>query len=238
MSVVSECFCLVTPDNPCLACRIRIASAARQALRPAPVEEPRGHTVNAFDGALPPVTRAALDFDAIARDAASTAQYVNPHVAGISIKDSNPKDGVGVRKVPFHLVPSQVVGEIALGMAEGDLKYGSYNFRAIGVRASVYYSAAERHLKAFWEGEDIDPESRLSHITKALSTLTVLRDAMLNDKWEDDRPPAVSNPNWLSELNTKMGELLDRVPRKQQGWTARNLIKRLAARATGTEGTK
>jgi hypothetical protein len=201
----------------CESCKTLVTAFAQ--------DEPRGHTVKGADGATT-TNRLMQDLAAVR---AST---------GISIKDGNPKDGVGIRKVPFHLVPAQVIGEIALGMAEGDLKYGSYNFRAIGVRASVYYSAAERHLKAFWEGEDIDPESRLSHITKALSTLTVLRDAMLNDKWEDDRPPAVSNPNWLSELNTKMGELLDRVPRKQQGWTARNLIKRLAARATGTEGTK
>lgn len=127
------------------------------------------------------------------------------------VKDTNPKDAIGIRKVPMSTVPSAVVMEIGLGMLEGAGKYGRHNYRAIGVRASVYYDATMRHLMAWWEGEDADPASGLPHITKALSSLTVLRDAMLNDKVEDDRPPRM-RPGWVEMMNDKAGEMIDRFP--------------------------
>lgn len=103
-------------------------------------------------------------------------------------KETNPKDAVGVRKTPFTVVPFTVVAELGLSMLEG-CKYGRHNYRVAGVRASVYIDAALGHLFDWWEGDDIDPASKLSHITKAMSSLAVLRDAMIQDMWEDDRPP-------------------------------------------------
>ena len=64
---------------------------------------------------------------------------------------------------------------------------------------------------AWWEGEDIDPDSGLSHVTKAISSLVVLRDAMIQGKFKDDRPPK-SPPNWLAEFNKKAGEIVDKYP--------------------------
>ena len=81
------------------------------------------------------------------------------------------------------------MAEVGVGMLEGSIKYGRHNYRAIGVRAEVYYDAARRHIDAWWEGEDIDPDSGLSHITKAICSLVVLRDAMIQGKLFDDRPP-------------------------------------------------
>jgi hypothetical protein len=125
-----------------------------------------------------------------------------------TIKDSNPKDAIGVTKVPYWLLPSPVIAEMALGMLEGALKYGAFNYRVIGVRASVYISATKRHLDAWMEGEDIDPESQLSHITKALTSLVVLRDAMIRGKMHDDRPPGTLG--FMSVLNLKVKEMLSR----------------------------
>ena len=90
-------------------------------------------------------------------------------------------------------------------------KYGRHNYRRIGVRASVYYDAALRHLMAFWEGEDIDPDSGLPHIVKAIATMVVLRDGQINELWEDDRPPALPS-GWIDELNARAGEIIDRYP--------------------------
>lgn len=124
-------------------------------------------------------------------------------------KPSNPKDVMGVKKVPMSVLPAPVMMEVALGMAEGAMKYGRHNYRVIGVRASVYYDATQRHLKAWIEGEDNDPDSKinLSHISKAISSLTVLRDAMMRGMMEDDRPPK-SKDGWMNELNAKMEQLL------------------------------
>jgi len=127
-------------------------------------------------------------------------------------KDTNPKDAVGIRKVPFSTVPAHVTAEVGLAMLEGARKYGRHNYRVAGVRASVYYDAAMRHLTDWWEGVDIDPGSGLSHITKAIAGLYVLRDAMMNSMWEDDRPPSVADPNWVDRMNGQAGEMIDRYP--------------------------
>ncbi len=129
----------------------------------------------------------------------------------MSTKQTNPKDAVGVKKVPLSTLSAPVMAEIGLAMLEGARKYGRHNYRVAGVRASVYYDAAMRHLMAWWEGEDIDPDSGLSHITKALSTLTVLRDSMIQENWTDDRPP-VSPLNWISSYNIKAAEIIEKYP--------------------------
>lgn len=127
-------------------------------------------------------------------------------------KETNPKDAVGIKKVPMSCVSMPVVMEMALGMMEGARKYGRHNYRVAGVRASVYYDAAMRHLAAWWEGQDIDPDSGLSHIAKAMSCLHVLRDAMLNDMWTDDRPPKFKNQEWVAEMNKKAAEIIEKYP--------------------------
>jgi hypothetical protein len=135
-----------------------------------------------------------------------------------NIKLSNPKDAVGTKKVPFSTVPSQVIAEIGLAMLEGGRKYGRHNYRAIGVRASVYYDAALRHLTAWWEGEDIDPDSGLSHITKCLACMAVLRDSMIMKNWVDDRPPKIPS-GWVQELNKKAVEIIERYPDAKDPYT-------------------
>lgn len=126
-------------------------------------------------------------------------------------KDTNPKDAIGITKYPFSTISAPVIAEIGVAMMEGALKYGRHNYRAIGVRASVYYDAALRHMTSWWEGEDIDPDSGLHHITKALATLAVLRDSILQGNMNDDRPPS-SPAGWQAEINAKVKELLERYP--------------------------
>ena len=107
---------------------------------------------------------------------------------------ANPKDRVGVRKAPMSNVPATVLAELGVAMLEGAMKYGTANWRTAGVRTSVYYDATLRHLFAWWDGEDIDPDSGLSHVIKAIASLTVLRDAMLQDMVTDDRPTRSLRP--------------------------------------------
>jgi hypothetical protein len=127
------------------------------------------------------------------------------------IKNSNPKDALGIKKAPMSTVSAPVLMEMGLAMLEGDRKYGRHNYRVIGVRSSVYYDAAMRHLMAWWEGEDIDADSGMSHVTKALSCLSVLRDAMINENFTDDRPPKIKD-GWIQELNKKAAEIIERYP--------------------------
>lgn len=133
-------------------------------------------------------------------------------------KDSNPKDAVGVRKVPFSVIPWPVVAEAGLGMLEGGRKYGRHNYREVGVRASVYFDGLFRHITAWWEGEDIDADSGLHHVSKAISDLMVLRDSMLSENWVDDRPPKVKN-GWIQEFNKRASEIIDKYPNPLEPYT-------------------
>jgi Domain of unknown function (DUF5664) len=132
----------------------------------------------------------------------------------INVKPSNPKDAMSFKKVPLmSVLPMGVMARVALGMLEGALKYSRHNYRIAGVRASVYVDAAMRHIASFWEGEDLDLESKagLHHIDKAIASLTVLRDSMLHNNWTDDRPPKSDN-NWLAEINVTAAELVKQFP--------------------------
>lgn len=135
------------------------------------------------------------------------------------LKPSNPKDACGIKKAPMSCVPLPVLMELGLGMMEGGAKYGRHNFRVIGVRASVYFDAACRHLFAWWEGEDLDPDSGMPHIVKAMACLAVLRDAQIQGQCTDDRPPR-SPEGWVANLNSKAAFILEKYPNPLPPYTA------------------
>ncbi len=127
-------------------------------------------------------------------------------------KDTNPKDAVGIRKFPITTIPLTVLAEVGLAMMEGARKYGKHNYRVKGVRASVYIDAVFRHLSKWWDAsEDIDPDSGLSHVTKAIASLIVLRDAMICESLSDDRP--IPSPDgFFISLDDIASEIIDKYP--------------------------
>lgn len=132
-------------------------------------------------------------------------------VSVLNQKETNPKDVVGIKKAPLSTISAPVLMEVGVAMFEGARKYGRHNYREKGVLASVYYDATIRHLMDWWEGEDIDPPSGMSHITKAIASLTVLRDAMIQNKFNDDRPPK-SPKGWMEELHKKTADIIEKYP--------------------------
>lgn len=129
----------------------------------------------------------------------------------VSLKDTNPKDAVGTGKTPFSTIPTEVLAELGLVMLEGARKYGRHNYRSAGVRASVYYDAALRHLARFWEGEDLDPDSGMPHLTHVMACMTVLRDSQFYGNWTDDRPPRLPD-GWLADLNERAKSIVEKYP--------------------------
>lgn len=125
-------------------------------------------------------------------------------------KDPNPKDAVGVRKASLSCVPKAPLLELAVAMQEGARKYGRHNYRAANVQVMIYVDAAHRHLFDFEEGVDIDPDSDVHHVTKAIATLVVLRDAMLQGKAIDDRPP--KSKFRVKDANKMAAAVVDRYP--------------------------
>ena len=125
-------------------------------------------------------------------------------------KDTNPKDAVGTRKVGISVLSFTVLLELALAIFEGARKYGKFNWRKDGVRASVYVDACFRHVGAWQEGEEIDEDSGLSHLVKAQACLHILRDAQIRGKMVDDRPPGTKG--FMQALNAKASALIDKYP--------------------------
>ncbi len=139
-------------------------------------------------------------------------------VATPNTKDTNPKDGVGSLKPSYTAVPVPVLYEIGAALTEGARKYGGYNWRVAGVRTSVYIDATRRHIDDFWEGQDIDPDSGLSHITKAIASLVVFRDAQIqNMVANDDRPP--SSTPFMEDARARVTDIIARYPNPKPNFT-------------------
>lgn len=105
-------------------------------------------------------------------------------------KQSNPKDVVGSKKLSIGLVPDTIDAYVSLAFLEGALKYGRYNWRFAGVRASIYHDALRRHLAKWWNGEDAAQDTRVRHLASIIACAGILLDAELCGMLTDDRPPA------------------------------------------------
>jgi hypothetical protein len=66
-------------------------------------------------------------------------------------------------KPRMDLLDRHALEEIARVLGFGAAKYKAHNWRE-GIAYSRLIAAALRHLHAFNDGEDIDPESGLSHL--------------------------------------------------------------------------
>lgn len=100
---------------------------------------------------------------------------------------NDPKGAAGAAKTPLGLIPSHAMKKIAWVHHFGANKYGTYNWRDTGVCASTYVNAIMRHLNAWRDGEDLDPESGISHIAHIACSCNILMDADYCGKLVDDR---------------------------------------------------
>jgi hypothetical protein len=99
----------------------------------------------------------------------------------------NPKDVQGSAKPNISIVPPSPMWEVCVALTEGALKYGPWNWRKQKISETIYVDAAIRHCTQYLAGEDVDPESGLSHITKAIAGLIILRDAQIHGCSVDNR---------------------------------------------------
>jgi hypothetical protein len=106
---------------------------------------------------------------------------------------SNPKDAIGSTKLPLNLFPATAVALGSVAMYNGALKYGRNNFRMTSVRASVYVDAAKRHIDAWFNGEEVDPDDGVPHLAAALASLAILVDAGVYGTLIDDRNVGVAS---------------------------------------------
>ena len=99
--------------------------------------------------------------------------------------DDNPKTAYGEAKPKMSDTPTIGLREMGKVFTGGAVKYGRFNWRDHKVSATVYYDAAQRHIMAWFNGEDIDPESGISHLAHVMACCNIILDAqekgMLND---------------------------------------------------------
>lgn len=76
--------------------------------------------------------------------------------------------------------------EVAKVAGFGEKKYARLNYMK-GYEWSLSYDAMQRHLHAFWSGEDLDPESGLPHLAHAAWHCLALMAFMREHPNYDDR---------------------------------------------------
>lgn len=143
-------------------------------------------------------------------------------------KLTNPKEATGDKKVPLFLCSTIAMAHWAAAQVAGMLKYGSWNWRAAGVRASTYISAANRHLGRYANGERLDPVDGTHHLGNVMACCAILLEAEALGKLNDDRAPHVDLQKTFDEVEAIMARLkvqyADKAPKH---WTI----------ADNTEGT-
>lgn len=78
-------------------------------------------------------------------------------------------------KLCFSLIPPDVLRDLAAVYTHGATKYGPFNWcSGNGIAESRLFDALFRHLNAHLLGEEVDPESGLTHLSHALCNLTFL----------------------------------------------------------------
>lgn len=101
--------------------------------------------------------------------------------------NGNPKDAIGEKKPRISDIPSSALIHQAKAHEYGHQKYGYFNWRNDYVQSSVYIDAAFRHLLAYRDGEDTDPDSGLSHLAHVAANCNILLDAEETENLTDTR---------------------------------------------------
>ena len=96
-------------------------------------------------------------------------------------------------KLPLNLLSTEAMNQTAAVLAFGAQKYAAHNWRA-GFAWSRPLAAAMRHITAFNDGEDCDPESGLSHLAHAACCIMFLLEfekthPHLDDRYKPNVPP-------------------------------------------------
>jgi hypothetical protein len=76
-------------------------------------------------------------------------------------------------KPPISLIPGAAIMQTATVLGYGAKKYDAHNFKG-GIKYSRLLDAALRHIIAWSEGQDLDEESKHSHLAHASATIAML----------------------------------------------------------------
>jgi hypothetical protein len=92
-------------------------------------------------------------------------------------------------KTRYDLIPAYPLEQLAAVYTMGAKKYADENWRK-GISWKRIFSSLNRHLWAFWRGEELDPESGLSHLAHVAWNAFTLLEYTRSRKEFDDRHKA------------------------------------------------
>lgn len=90
-------------------------------------------------------------------------------------------------KIRYDLLPPEFLEATADILAFGANKYGERNWEK-GMNWSRAFAALMRHMWAWWRGQNVDEETRKSHLWHAACCLAFLITYEQRDIGKDDRP--------------------------------------------------
>jgi hypothetical protein len=109
------------------------------------------------------------------------------------VKNEGPGVKFDSKKIGVWMLPVDPLEDIARVLDFGAQKYAAYNWTG-GISYSRIYGSLLRHLWAWWKGEDLDPESGLSHLSHAGCNILFLLQYARSRKEFDDRPVEFYEP--------------------------------------------
>lgn len=77
-------------------------------------------------------------------------------------------------KSRMDLIPAVPLMQVGAVFGYGAQKYSDNNYLAGDMSYGRVYAAAQRHLNAWWGGEEFDPESGFDHLAHATTCLLML----------------------------------------------------------------
>lgn len=90
-------------------------------------------------------------------------------------------------KLPYDLLPPELLEGVSSVLAFGAAKYAPRNWE-LGMDWSRPFSALMRHMWAWWRGENLDPETGMSHLWHAGCCIAFLMAYEQRKVGKDDRP--------------------------------------------------
>jgi hypothetical protein len=118
------------------------------------------------------------------QDASDTTAFESPTPV---LREGVKYDG---QKLRYDLIPVYPMERVAEVYTYGAAKYGERNWEA-GMDYHRLYGAAQRHLKDFWNREDIDSESKCHHLSSVVFCCLALMQLQRTHPDRDDRPPRI-----------------------------------------------
>ena len=117
-----------------------------------------------------------------------------PKLSDEEVRVIDPETGGQKGKKPeeYALIPVGPLAEVARVYGFGASKYTDRNWEK-GVAWNLSYSALQRHVNAFWSGEDNDPESGLSHLSHAVFHCFAMMEYSKTHPEKDNRQKGNSN---------------------------------------------